>query len=150
VTLANGGTITLDLPITIQRLTLTSGTITGPNDLTANELFTWSGGTLGGTGALNANGGVDYSGGLLDGRRLNNAGTFNANNVLVGREQRGHREQRHLQHQPRGEHRHVRQFDRREQLHQLRHPEQDEQQRSCKLRAAADESRHGARCGWHV
>ena len=38
-TLANGSTITLDIPITIQKFTLSSGTVTGANSLTLNDLF---------------------------------------------------------------------------------------------------------------
>ena len=57
-TLANGGTITLDIPITIEKLTLASGTITGANNLTLNDLFTWTGGTMAGPGVTNANGGI--------------------------------------------------------------------------------------------
>jgi hypothetical protein len=72
-TLANGSTITLDLPVTIQKLALSAGTITGPHGLTTAELFTWGGGTLSGSGANNANGGILLSGGqlFLTGRTLN-------------------------------------------------------------------------------
>ena len=59
-TIGNGAVVTLDLPITIQKFTLTSGTVTGSNDLTLNELFTWTGGTIGGSGVTNANGGVVF------------------------------------------------------------------------------------------
>jgi mannose-6-phosphate isomerase-like protein (cupin superfamily)/predicted secreted protein len=73
VTQANGGTITLDVPVVIQKLALSSGTITGPNDLTTNELFTWTGGTLGGSGISHVNGGLLVNGGdvTLNSRTLN-------------------------------------------------------------------------------
>ena len=52
--LANGGTITLDIPITIQKFTLSSGTLQGPENLTLNETMLWSGGTISGTGTITA------------------------------------------------------------------------------------------------
>ena len=61
-TLANGSTITLDLPITIQNFTLSSGTVTGANSLTVNELFSWTGGTLNGGIVVNADGDLSLSG----------------------------------------------------------------------------------------
>ena len=75
VTLDNGGTITLNLPITIQKFTLSSGTVTGTNPLTANQLFTWGGGSLAGGLTLNANGGILLSSSTvsLNGSTLNNA-----------------------------------------------------------------------------
>src|SRR4029077_17681150 len=74
-TLANGGTINLDIPITIEKFTLSSGTVTGSHDLTINGLFTWSGGTMSGSGVTNANGGIliDNAEVFLDTRTLNNA-----------------------------------------------------------------------------
>ena len=79
-TLSNGATITLDLPITIQRFTLTSGTVTGANPLTANQLFTWNSGTLAGGVNFNANGGLllNSSTVSLNGSTLNNAVGQNA------------------------------------------------------------------------
>ena len=59
-TLDNGSTITLDVPVTIQKLTLSNGTITGSNSLTLNQLFTWDAGTLSGSGITNANGGIAF------------------------------------------------------------------------------------------
>ncbi len=73
--LFNGATITLNVPITIQKFTLSSGTVTGSNNLTLNDLFTWTGGTMSGTGTTNANGGIliDNATVFLDLRTLNNA-----------------------------------------------------------------------------
>ena len=65
-TLANGGTITLDIPITIQNFTLSSGTVTGANNLTINQLFTWNNGTLSGSGVTNANGGIVFGNTILN------------------------------------------------------------------------------------
>ncbi len=75
VTLDNGGTITLNLPITIQKFTLNSGTVTGANSLTTNDLFSWTGGTLSGGIVVNANGGLSLNGTgaiTLNGATLNN------------------------------------------------------------------------------
>ncbi len=75
-TLNNGGTITLDIPITIQNFTLGAGTVTGANSLTINQVFTWNGGTLAGGGVFNANGGISMAGGSqlnLNAATLNNA-----------------------------------------------------------------------------
>jgi hypothetical protein len=158
----NGGTLTLGSGLLLHaaNLSVVAGTVAGPGaiEVQNGETFSWSGGTLGSGSAdsgeaiveVRSGGIATYSGGLLNGRRVNNAGTFNANNVLSLGKQRRRQQHRDLQHQPRGEHRHVRQFDRREQLHQLRDAEQDEQQRSRELRAAADEPRHGACCRRHV
>ncbi len=71
-----GGTITLDLPVTIQKLTLSGGQISGANSLTINQLFTWTGGVLGGASVTDANGGILMNGSslvVLDTRTLNNA-----------------------------------------------------------------------------
>ena len=75
VTLSNGGTITLNLPITIQKFTLSSGAVTGANSLTANQLFTWGSGSLAGGVSFNANGGllINNSTVNLNGSTLNNA-----------------------------------------------------------------------------
>ena len=71
--LQTNSTITLDIPITIQTFTQTSGTVTGANPLTINETFTWSGGTMSGASVTNANGGITFNGAntTLDGRTLN-------------------------------------------------------------------------------
>jgi hypothetical protein len=73
--LANGGTINLDVPITIQNFLLSNGSITGSNNLTINDEFVWSGGTLGTGGITNANGGIVFAGGAvtLNSGTLNNA-----------------------------------------------------------------------------
>jgi hypothetical protein len=66
--------------------------VAGPGaiEVQNGETFSWSGGTLGSGSAdsgaavleVRSGGIANYSGGLLNGRRVNNAGTFNANNVL--------------------------------------------------------------------
>jgi len=75
--LANAGTITLDRNITIERFTLSSGTVTGGFSLTMNDSFAWSGGTMEGGGVTNANGGLSLMGAgarsLTGFRTLNNA-----------------------------------------------------------------------------
>jgi mannose-6-phosphate isomerase-like protein (cupin superfamily) len=74
-TLSNGGSITLDIPITIEHFNLTSGVVTGANSLTMNQLFTWNGGRLLSGVVANANAGILFNGGSvsLDGSTLNNA-----------------------------------------------------------------------------
>lgn len=85
----NGGasTITLDANITIEQLQFNTGTLSGTNTLTLNQLFTWgngnpgSSGTLLGTGTIHANGGVAFNGqdtlAIRDGWTLN----LNANST---------------------------------------------------------------------
>jgi hypothetical protein len=72
-----GGSVTLDVPVNIQRFTLTAGTFTGGNTLTTNDLFIWGGGTLSGTGTLSANGGILLNLGThtFNQRIINNPGT---------------------------------------------------------------------------
>ena len=74
-TLANGSTITLDIPITIEKFTLSNGSLAGANVLTLNDLFTWSGGALAGGVTVTANGGLLANSGpvLLNASTLNNA-----------------------------------------------------------------------------
>ncbi len=72
----NSGTVTLNLPVTIESFALNGGILTGTNPLTANQLFTWSAGSLSGGLVLNANGGILFNGAgtvTLDGATLNNA-----------------------------------------------------------------------------
>ena len=74
--LANGSTITLDQNTTIQKFTLSSGTLTGGFNLTLNDNLSWTGGTMSGSGITNADGGISLVGGgtrVLIGRTLNNA-----------------------------------------------------------------------------
>jgi hypothetical protein len=91
----NSGTVTLDLGVVIQALSMTGGTLTGASDLTANELLTFSGGTMGGAGTTVAAGGLALSGSgnkVVDaGRTLLNqanatwtAGTINLNGSAPG------------------------------------------------------------------
>ena len=56
--LANGSTITLDQNITIQKFTLSSGSVTGDFNLTLNDNLAWTGGRMSGSGVTNANGGM--------------------------------------------------------------------------------------------
>lgn len=65
----NGGTVTVDQAITIEKYNFTAGTNTGAGfALTTNDLLTWTGGVFNGnfngTGTINANGGATLSGGL--------------------------------------------------------------------------------------
>jgi hypothetical protein len=73
------GQVTLDVPATVDNLTLSGGTITGSADLTINGALNWTGGTMSGSGQTFANGPVTIdtsSGGVtLDGRTFVNAGT---------------------------------------------------------------------------
>ena len=83
-----GGTVTLDIPVTIDALTLSgSGTITGTQNLSTQGLFSWSAGTLSGTGTLFANGGLvlNTSAHPLSNKTLMNAGaaTLTAGNGNV-------------------------------------------------------------------
>jgi hypothetical protein len=49
----NSGTVTLDRDITLQRLFLGNGTLTGAFQLSLNEGVTWTGGTIGATTTIN-------------------------------------------------------------------------------------------------
>lgn len=54
----NGGSLTVDTPITIEKFTLNAGNLQGAQTLTLNDLFTFSSGTLSNAGTVNANGGA--------------------------------------------------------------------------------------------
>ena len=54
--LSNGGTITLDQNIVIQKFTLSSGTLAGNFNLTLNDNLTWTGGSMVGTGTTSVAG----------------------------------------------------------------------------------------------
>ncbi|MEO8351534.1 MAG: hypothetical protein ABI680_07375, partial [Chthoniobacteraceae bacterium] len=56
--LSNGGTIELDQDITIEKLALSNGGVTGDFDLTLNDQLTWNGGGMSGSGTTYANGGI--------------------------------------------------------------------------------------------
>jgi hypothetical protein len=76
----NGGTLTVNQAITIEKYNLTGGTNTGAGlTLTLNDLLTWTGGTLDGSGLISADGGANLSGAstkFLNGtRQLNLSGT---------------------------------------------------------------------------
>jgi hypothetical protein len=82
----NSGTVTLDIPVTVLNLTLTSGTVTGANDLTITGSLTWNSGTMSGNGTttLAATGTLVTSASgtpYLDTRTFNNAGTVNWNST---------------------------------------------------------------------
>ena len=77
--LGNGGTITLDQNIVLEKFTIANGSVTGSFNLTLNDNLQWSGGTMGGTGSTEVigtativNTGVNKG---LD-RTLNNSGTI--------------------------------------------------------------------------
>jgi hypothetical protein len=68
--------ITLSTTTTVHSLSLASGTLSGPGDLTVSGPVTWSGGAMAGTGSTTANGGLTINTSAaktLDGRTLNNA-----------------------------------------------------------------------------
>jgi len=71
----NGGTLTVDQAITVEKLTLSGGANTGAGfTLTTNDLFIFSGGVLNGTGIVQADGGVSFNGAVdmtvMDSRNL--------------------------------------------------------------------------------
>jgi YD repeat-containing protein len=77
------GTLNLSggVPINVQTLSLSDGTLTGSDPLTVSGAMSWTGGTISGRGVINANGGLALGGGpgvaigeTLSGRTLNNAG----------------------------------------------------------------------------
>ena len=73
--------LAVDVPITIQQLTMQNGTIGGAGSLTMNAPIAWSGGTFAGSGAVNANGGASISGNtIVDGRTL----TLRGSSTLAG------------------------------------------------------------------
>ncbi|MBK8035638.1 MAG: PEP-CTERM sorting domain-containing protein [Verrucomicrobiaceae bacterium] len=86
----NGGTLTVNQAITIQKYNLTGGTNTGAGStLTLNELLTFSGGTMNGTGTVDASFGATLSGGnrtIADGRVLNLGGnsTWTGGSIFIG------------------------------------------------------------------
>ena len=79
--LSNGGTITLDQNIVIEKFTLTAGTLTGTTafTLTLNDLFTWGSATISGLGTLQANGGMTLNASthVLNSHTVNNGGAAN-------------------------------------------------------------------------
>lgn len=54
----NAGILTLDQNIAIQKFTMGGGVLTGTNNLTTNDTFTWNGGIIQGSGSVNLNGGL--------------------------------------------------------------------------------------------
>ena len=58
----NSGTVTLNVPITINALNFGGGIIAGSNTLTLTQSSTWTGGKIGGGVTVLANGGIDFSG----------------------------------------------------------------------------------------
>ena len=108
----NGGMVTLDQAIRIEKLTLNGGEIAGSSNLNLNGLFTWSNGTMSGTGVttIEPSGSLELSGSnfanhflnrtlvnngtatwisrplSMSGGSIQNNGTFNINatSVLIG------------------------------------------------------------------
>ncbi len=79
VTLANGGTITLDQNISIDSFTLSSGIVTGSFDLDMDANLIWSGGNLEGTGTTSVSGTastISGNGAVGLDRVLDNLGTM--------------------------------------------------------------------------
>ena len=64
--LNNGGSITLDVDVVIEKLDFSSGTILGGFNLTLNDSLTWTGGVMEGTGTTTVAG----SGSLITGAAL--------------------------------------------------------------------------------
>jgi hypothetical protein len=62
----NGGTLTVNQAITIQKYTLAGNNNGAGFTLTLNDLLTWNSGVIHGTGTVNANGGATLSGGLKE------------------------------------------------------------------------------------
>src|SRR5687767_10073043 len=59
----NGGSLTVDQNIAIQKLNYSGGNLGGAGfTLTLNDLLTWTGGGMSGAGITQANGGVSFSG----------------------------------------------------------------------------------------
>src|SRR5947209_8632752 len=56
------GTVNLSIPITVSQLSMTSGTISGTQDLTVNGTTTLAGGTFIGTGKFNIGGNLNVTG----------------------------------------------------------------------------------------
>ena len=73
--------------IALTTLTLTTGTLSGSDNVTVTGLMTWSGGTMSGSGVttIAAGGTLDFLGAVktLDGRTLNNAGTATVSGPAV-------------------------------------------------------------------
>jgi fibronectin-binding autotransporter adhesin len=80
---AGNGTITLNVPITIDQLAFSTGTISvppvAPTTLTLNTSLTWTGGTFSGGETISAIGGAAFAGGasgtVLDAATLNLGGS---------------------------------------------------------------------------
>ncbi len=79
----NGGNVTLNQAITINRLALSAGALDGPSSLTALEGLQWTGGAIRGSGLLALGGGAStaISGGMqpliLEARTVNLSGVAN-------------------------------------------------------------------------
>ncbi len=85
----NGGSVDVNLSVTIEKFDLTGGSLLGMSMLTANDILTWTGGTMTGAGITQADGGIQMSGttkSLNAGRILNNAGsaTWSEGNINSG------------------------------------------------------------------
>ncbi len=72
----NGGTLTVNAPLSADNLQLGSGTINGTGAITANDSFSWTGGTQSGAGSTTVNGTLTMGGSslVLDARLFTNGG----------------------------------------------------------------------------
>ena len=67
----NGGALTVNQAITVEKFTMTGGTHSGSSTLTANDVLTLGGGNLQGSGVINALGGGVLVGMEMSGRTIN-------------------------------------------------------------------------------
>ncbi len=82
--LANGGTITLDQGISIDSFTLSSGVLTGSNNLSLDANLIWTEGSMEGTGTTSVSGAastISTNNNIGLGRVLNNTGTITDSNT---------------------------------------------------------------------
>ncbi|MDZ4401665.1 PEP-CTERM sorting domain-containing protein [Prosthecobacter sp.] len=83
----NGGDLTMDQAITIEKFTFTDGTLRGTTTLQLNDLLTFTGGNMTGAGTVNATAGVTFSGEsykyIQQDRVLNMSGTSTWSNGTI-------------------------------------------------------------------
>lgn len=77
-TLSTNATIDLDADVTVEELTMTTGTLDGSSDLAVSDQLTWSGGTMSGSGTLAVMTGATatFTGSKTLNRTLSNDGTL--------------------------------------------------------------------------
>lgn len=83
----SSGTLTLNAPVqTIQTYTHQGGTLTGPGNLTVTGAMAWSAGTIGGTGAVTIAAGatLNITSSVIPQRSFVNAGTINWSGGGIG------------------------------------------------------------------